>query len=442
LQVHREAMAASPRYTPKAPADNPGNGQTKTDPGPERTSPGIGVRYGAMNWIGEFRLPAQTVLKCGAKVVIQSERGIELGEPVNLTCEGCRPSVSRDQIREYVDNSGPEFYRLKAGKVLREASPQDIDEHERLNRHIRDDIERCAQLAEQLKLDMKVITVEHLLGGERIVFYFRSEGRIDFRELVRALAQHYQTRIEMRQVGARDEARLIADYEVCGRQCCCKNFLKKLRPITMRMAKLQKSTLDPTKVSGRCGRLRCCLRYEHEGYDELARKLPRVGARVHTETGPATVIDRQILTQLVLVRTDDEREVAIPVDELRPPGEPDAQPTAPPSEAQVASAAATGDQPGATQPDGRSRRRRRSRRQPPPPDDDRDGSAETKAPEVPAPEAAPEAREVGPPQEAPADRAGESPERMPPPRRRRRRRRRPRRNQSDSERGADGTEGV
>ena len=114
-----------------------------------------------------------------------------------------------------------------------------------------------------------------MFGGERILFYFTAEERIDFRSMVRDLTTEYRTRIEMRQVGARDEARLLADYETCGREVCCKVFLKTLRPITMRMAKLQKATLDPTQVSGRCGRLKCCLRYEHVGYEELDKKLPR-----------------------------------------------------------------------------------------------------------------------------------------------------------------------
>jgi len=108
---------------------------------------------------------------------------------------------------------------------------------------------------------MKIVAAEHLLGGERIIFYFTSETRVDFRELVRALAQEYHTRIEMRQVGARDEAKLIADYERCGRLCCCAAYMKDLKPVSMRMAKQQKATLDPTKISGRCGRLMGCRRY-------------------------------------------------------------------------------------------------------------------------------------------------------------------------------------
>lgn len=285
--------------------------------GLEKIYPSTAVRYGVMRWIGEFTYRSGFVFNCGAKVVVQSDRGIELGEQVSMTCGGCSKSVNRDQLKRYVNNSGPEFFKFGNGRILRVATPQDVDEHEHLNAHNREDIDRCALMAAQMELPIKVVTVEHLLGGERIVFYFRSEDRIDFRDLVRELAAHYRTRIEMRQVGARDEARAIADYEICGRECCCKNFLKKLRPVTMRMAKLQKSTLDPSKVSGRCGRLRCCLRYEHESYEAMNAKLPRLGARVDTEFGAATVVDRQILTQLLLVRTDDEREMTIPVEEIK-----------------------------------------------------------------------------------------------------------------------------
>lgn len=285
--------------------------------GLEKIYPSTAVRYGVMRWIGEFTYRSGFTFRCGSKVVVQTDRGIELGEQVSMTCGGCSKSVNRDQIKRYVNNSGPEFFKFSNGRILREATPQDVDEHEHLNAHNREDIDRCALLAAQLELPIKIVTVEHLLGGERIVFYFRSEDRVDFRDLVRDLAAHYRTRIEMRQVGARDEARAIADYEICGRECCCKNFLKKLRPVTMRMAKLQKSTLDPSKVSGRCGRLRCCLRYEHESYEALNAKLPRMGARVETEFGVATVVDRQILTQLLLVRTDDEREMTIPLEEVK-----------------------------------------------------------------------------------------------------------------------------
>jgi hypothetical protein len=155
--------------------------------------------------------------------------------------------------------------------------------------------------ADSLKLGMKVVECEYLLGGDRMIFYFMADGRVDFRALVKDLSQEYQTRVKMHQVGARDEARLVADYETCGRQVCCKAFLKTLKPVTMRMAKLQRSTLDPTKVSGRCGRLKCCLRYEHESYESLDKKLPKVGEKVETAHGFGTVVNRQILTQLIQI---------------------------------------------------------------------------------------------------------------------------------------------
>jgi cell fate regulator YaaT (PSP1 superfamily) len=425
-------MDNRPRYTPDANADSPGTGQIADPAEPRQVSRASGVRYGAMNWIGEFRLPPTGPFKYGAKLVVQSDRGIELGEQVGLTCRGCGQPIKDEQIEKYLNNSGPEFYRLKAGKILREASPQDIAEHERLNRHIRADIERCTKLAGELGLDIKVVTAEHLLGGERIVFYFRSEGRIDFRDLVRELAQHYQTRIEMRQVGARDEARLIADYEVCGRQCCCKNFLKKLRPITMRMAKLQKSTLDPSKVSGRCGRLRCCLRYEHEGYDELLRRLPRLGARVQTSSGPGTVVDRQVLTQLVVVRSDDERELAIPLEEISPSDAPVARPAAPEREAEGPADKPDFTKPPAEQPEEPPRRRRRGRRRRKTTDDAPTPSTESTTPRPPTREASPQNgdRASSPPATEP-----DTPEQTRP--QPRRRRRRPRRNRPDSGPGGD-----
>lgn len=316
----REVNDADRRGIPLAQSDDRsdgGRGGNQNDRGPRVT----GVRYGAMRWVGEFRIPSKLDFPCGVKVVVQTERGIELGEHLTLTCAKSKVRADPDQIDRYVENSGPEFYRPRSGRVLRQATDSDVRDHEHLNAHNREDIRRCTQEARVLELDMKVVTVEHLLGGERIVFYFRSEGRIDFRELVRRLARHYQTRIEMRQVGARDEARLVADYEVCGREVCCKGFLKKLRPVTMKMAKLQKSTLDPSKVSGRCGRLRCCLRYENEGYEELVAKLPRMNSRVETVMGPGRVIDRQVLTQLLLIRLDaDDRTIAFPVEEIGPVG--------------------------------------------------------------------------------------------------------------------------
>jgi cell fate regulator YaaT (PSP1 superfamily) len=177
-------------------------------------------------------------------------------------------------------------------------------------------MKRAAQQeARNSNLEMKVVECEYLFGGDRAIFYFTAEGRVDFRGLVKTLSHDLQTRIKMHQVGARDEARLLADFETCGQEVCCKKFLKSLKPVTMRMAKLQRATLDPTKVSGRCGRLKCCLRYEHEGYEELDAKLPRKGEKIKLVDGYGTVVDRQILTQLLRVARPEGGGVVAVVNE-------------------------------------------------------------------------------------------------------------------------------
>jgi hypothetical protein len=164
---------------------------------------------------------------------------------------------------------------------------------------------------------MKIVDAEHILGGERIVFYFMSDSRIDFRDLVKHIAHEYQTRIEMRQIGSRDEAKLLGDIESCGQECCCKRFLRVLQPVNMRMAKMQKATLDPAKISGYCGRLKCCLRYEDNTYTELKKRLPKRNAWVTTKDGQGRVVDTQILTQLVVVEYDGGTRSAWPVEEIK-----------------------------------------------------------------------------------------------------------------------------
>jgi cell fate regulator YaaT (PSP1 superfamily) len=167
-----------------------------------------------------------------------------------------------------------------------------------------------------MNLPMKIVDAEHILGGERIVFYFMSDGRVDFRDLVRKLAQEYQTRIEMRQIGARDEAKILGDVESCGQKCCCIRYLKSLKPVNMRMAKLQKATLDPSKISGYCGRLKCCLRYEDETYTELKKRLPPRNTLVNTPEGKGRIIDYQVLAQMVMVELETGKRATIPRAEI------------------------------------------------------------------------------------------------------------------------------
>lgn len=303
-------------------------GAVRCGNGLEKIYPTTAVRFGYMRYIGEFTHASDLKFTCGAKVVVQTKRGIEMGEQVSLTCTGCEKSVTREQMRSWVESCGQDSYIFDAGRILREATAADLAEYARMQGSNRERRLFCQRLADEQKLGIRVIECESPFGGERIIFYFTSENRIDFRDLVRDLTREYRTRIEMRQVGARDEARLLADFETCGREVCCKVFLKTLRPITMRMAKLQKATLDPTQVSGRCGRLKCCLRYEHVGYEELDRKLPRVGLRIRTNHGEGVIINRQVLTQLVQIRTDSDTLITVVAEDITEIGVPQ-RPAAP-----------------------------------------------------------------------------------------------------------------
>jgi len=279
----------------------------------------IVVRYGFLKSIGEFPSDLTTKVGCGSKLVIRTDRGTEIGEMLTTTCANgsCSKSISREQLLSYIDKSGRREYPFsEQGRVLRVATAQDMAEQAKLDEQRKPDIAMARQLVERHMLALKIVDIEYLLGHERVLIYFNSEQRIDFRNMVRDLAHELHARIELRQVGARDEARISADYEKCGQHCCCKKFLKVLTPISMRSAKIQKATLDPAKISGRCGRLMCCLRYEDQTYEELRKKLPRRNTRVKTAAGECWVLDGQILTQLVLVQADDGTRTAIPIEQI------------------------------------------------------------------------------------------------------------------------------
>lgn len=277
------------------------------------------VRYGRMGVMGWFEHHEAHIPKLNTHVVIKTERGMELGEVVGITnYRGGQFKSSPEQVESYYVNRTKDYPLGEGGSFVRFATHEDLREQEHLEKSALSEAKCAQKFADEQGLKMKIIEAEHLFGGERIIFYFTSEGRVDFRELVKQLAKEYQTRIELRQIGSRDEARMISDFETCGQQCCCSRYLKILEPVNMRMAKLQKATLDPSKISGHCGRLKCCLRYEDQTYMELKDRLPRRNAMVMTPKGPGKVVDMHILTQLVVVQDELGDRKAWPVDELRP----------------------------------------------------------------------------------------------------------------------------
>lgn len=276
------------------------------------------VRYGRMDLLGWFEHKESQIPKLPRRVVVKTDRGLELGQVVGQLCpyRGGQFKLSEEQVKKYFEDSEIDCSCGVVGKFVRYATAEDTSEERHLEKIAKEEMEYCKRFVEELKLPMKIVDAEHVFGGERIIFYFMADGRVDFRQLVKKLAQEYQTRIEMRQIGPRDEAKLLADIESCGQECCCKRFLKALKPVNMRMAKMQKATLDPAKISGYCGRLKCCLRYEDKTYTELKERLPRKNARVKTTHGEGKVVDTHILTQLVVVEHVDGTKVALPVEEI------------------------------------------------------------------------------------------------------------------------------
>lgn len=256
------------------------------------------ARFGSMRILGVFG--SRETYRYNDKVVVRTDRGTEIA---TVLCEATATALgSMDEPIQ--------------GRIVRRVSDDDQGQWDHIQTQTRDDLALCQRCIDALGLKMDLVDVERLLGGERIVVYYVAEGRVDFRQLVRDLAGEFQTRIEMRQIGVRDEAKLMADYGDCGQPLCCATFLSKMPPVSMKMAKLQRSTLDPTKISGRCGRLKCCLRYEFETYEALASELPPIGAEILTREGGASVLAHDILSQQLMVRTADKRRILIAADQV------------------------------------------------------------------------------------------------------------------------------
>lgn len=246
-----------------------------------------------------YAMNARAEHQRGDIVIARTNRGLERGEV----------------LIEITDANAAASANLSSGSIQRLASDEDQKECLRLQNAISKDFDDCKAIIQGMGMKMDLVDVERIFGGEQLTLYYTADDRIDFRELVKKLAAKYHTRIEMRQVGARDEAKLLGDYGDCGKPLCCNTHLSEMPPVSMRMAKLQKATLDPNKISGRCGRLKCCLRYEHDHYEELAKKLPPAGSDIVTKEGRAKVIAVELLAHQLLISTEDNRRILISADD-------------------------------------------------------------------------------------------------------------------------------
>ena len=270
-----------------------------------------------MRLMGLFQYHSDVPLFRGARVIVRTSRGQEVATVIR---EADEESIARLP------------YRHEEGSVLRIMTPDDETECRRIHMAEKDEFFRARAIIEKTDLGMNLVRVEHIYGGERLVVYYVADGRVDFRELVRVLAAEFQTRIQMYQIGVRDESRLMADVGECGREVCCNTFLPSMLSVNMKMAKIQKATLDPTKISGRCGRLKCCLTYEYESYKELVAILPPIGSAITTPDGPGVVIGQELLAKRLQVELNDHTrkyftmaEIEAATAEPLPKGDPDVQ---------------------------------------------------------------------------------------------------------------------
>lgn len=259
----------------------------------------VAVRFTQGGVIEEFDA-ADSIYDRGDQVIVETDKGLQLGEVV---------VASRRLMRT----------PSKINRVIRKMTPNDTRQERRNQDKVDEAFALCQQLANQYKLAMKVIGVDYLHGGNRAIFYFSAEGRVDFRQLVRELASQLHTRIEMRQVGVRDASRHVGGIGPCGQQLCCSSFLQRFAPVSIRMAKDQNLVLNPQKVSGVCGRLMCCLTYEQKGYEALRKGLPKAGKRVQLVDGRAAKIrDVDVLHRQLRVQLEDGSFIVVEADQIAP----------------------------------------------------------------------------------------------------------------------------
>ncbi len=254
----------------------------------------VGVRFRSAGKIYYFD-PAKLDMKAGDRVIVETARGVELGTVMTPPKNVPEESVIQP---------------LKP--VIRVATAEDLKVEERNHEKEKDAFKICLEKIAKHKLEMKLVDAEYTFDNNKLLFYFTADGRIDFRELVKDLAAVFRTRIELRQIGVRDETKIMGGIGICGRALCCHTYLSEFAPVSIKMAKEQNLSLNPTKISGVCGRLMCCLKNEEETYEYLNSRLPNVGDHVTTDDGlKGEVSSVSVLRQMVkvIVELDDEKEI-------------------------------------------------------------------------------------------------------------------------------------
>ncbi len=238
--------------------------------------------------------PQELAVKEGDYVIVEHDRGLDYGQIVSPK-DAPLETNSKEQPR----------------KIVRVAREQDIKQIEENRLKSKEAFNTCLKKIEEHNLDMKLVRAEYSFDRSKIVFYFTAGGRVDFRNLVKDLAKIFKARIELRQIGVRDEARLFGGFGSCGRELCCAKFLKDFEPVTIKMAKEEGLPLNPPKISGLCGRLMCCLSFEYETYKILSKGLPREGEKVHTPQGKGKVISVNVFKRSASVELEDGTQVEI-----------------------------------------------------------------------------------------------------------------------------------
>jgi cell fate regulator YaaT (PSP1 superfamily) len=258
----------------------------------------VGVRFRTAGKVYYFD-PAGLELEVNDYVIVETSRGMEMGKVV---------IAPRQVLANEVNES------LKP--VKRKAEPEDIAHTKELEASAEEALIECGKMIDELQLPMKLLSAEYNVDGSRLTFLFSAEQRVDFRELVRRLTKQFKVKVELRQVGTRDEAKLMGGFGRCGRPLCCMSFITDFDPVSIRMAKDQDLPLNPMKISGVCNRLMCCLSYESEQYRAMKEKMPKMGQQVSTAMGDATVVGNNPLKETVLVRLESEATVELPLSEV------------------------------------------------------------------------------------------------------------------------------